>query len=318
MSGWLDVRADIDHTIEVFEATAAKLIGRQQDTTDARKAIMAVAGSREASVPIADASDQLDALARRLEKLAGQAAGSARLCREYLATVDPDDAAGSIVGLPTPRPAGTTHGGHQVRGGPPVPPARQPLTDESRRRCHVYTEQATAGLNDLHQRQDGLLDWRRRYLDSSGHARLRHGGGVTDAQLRARVEHGIDPITGTVRDWETNDVHRCADHATAFASDADLAWAEMMAADSTTGQRQRRRAEDRGGPKYTVTLPASEVFGPQFRDHLRGWSLQDGQSTQPTAFPDDTIIRTTYRRDSVEKPWHPVTCYPEFPMSTDE
>lgn len=229
--------------------------------------------------------------------------------------MDPDNADGSVRGVPAAEPHGPAHGGH---GGPHVPAARRPVTDVSRRRSHVYTEQGgPAGQADLNDRDDGIMALRRDWLRGGGHALDRHGGQVTDQQLKDRLLLGHDPITGSTADWEHPHEHRCGQHATAFTSDTALVYAEMRVYDSPQAQAKRRTAEQSGLQSFKVRVPAVEALGPDFRDSLRGWTRL-GPPDQPTGvarthFPDTTQILVMYRRPSGGS-WAADTCYPDIPQ----
>jgi hypothetical protein len=195
-----------------------------------------------------------------------------------------------------------------------VPPARQPITEPSRRRSHVYTEQdGPTGLADLHDRDDGIIAARRDWIRCGGHAVDRHGATVTDQQLKDRAMRGHDPMTGNPVDWGWGVDHPHGRDATAFASDADLVYAEMRVHDSRQGQTNLATAEAAGDDWCNVLVPASSVFGPGFRDHLRGWSrigsAKHPQGVQPTSLTDDTQIFIRYVRDPGTTQWTAWTCY---------
>ena len=120
-------------------------------------------------------------------------------------------------------------------------------------------------------------------------------------------------MTGSTVDWERGGDHGYGRHATAFTSDADLVYAEMCAYDSRTGQERRAAAEAANDDQYSVSISASSVFGPGFRDHLRGWSrigsAAHPQGAQPTSFTDDTTILVRYRRPPGTSSWRAYTCY---------
>ncbi|HEY3506947.1 MAG TPA: hypothetical protein VGN37_29670 [Actinocatenispora sp.] len=231
---------------------------------------------------------------------------------QYLAAVDPDNAAGAVAGLPGPKEVGDPHGGH---GGPDAPGERQPLGNVWRRRGHVYTEQGgPAGFRDFLARGAGLFalhtDWHR----AGGHPD-RHGGATTDRQLVDRLRYGHDPLTGKTVDWETGKRHRCGDHATAYRRDQALAWAEMCCYASRAGTSARETAERQGRRAFAAQVAACDVFGPGFRAELRGYSRDaaSGIGIVRIDFPDNTIIRAHYRRDVPDGEWLLVTCFPDIP-----
>ncbi len=199
----------------------------------------------------------------------------------------------------------------------PVPPARQALTDVSRRRTHVFTEQGPAGLADLRKRDNGLVALRLGWLDAGGHARLRHGADVSERRLQERVMYGRDPITGTTTDWEHGGGHRVGRHATAFTDNTALVFAEMRIWDNPECRAKRERAEANNDDRFTVRLPAASVLGPQFRDYIHGWSRVGDRKhplgAAPTTFPDDTELVAIYRRDAPNEQWRLYRCYPTPP-----
>ena len=313
--GWLTIRATIKTAITTYQTTATRIAARlqqldqlQQETTTAHTSStsphthQALALLHQARTPLMTAHAQL--------------LHAADQATHYLAVVDPDNAAGSINGLPAPTPDGPFHGGCQQQGGPPVPPARQPLTDTSRR-TFVYTEQGPDGLQDLLARDDGIIALRLKWMDAGGHAHLRHGGHITDTQLQHRVLHGHDPITTTTTDWEHGKRHKYGRHATAFTSNAALVFAEMYIWNSPQGQQAKAKAEDPKNPQswFTVEIPAVDIFGPKFRDHLRGWSLVGTKnnpiSAVPTNFGNNTVIKAVYFRRPSKNEWQLYTCYPD-------
>ncbi|MGH3712824.1 MAG: hypothetical protein ACRDT4_05100 [Micromonosporaceae bacterium] len=220
--------------------------------------------------------------------------------------------------LPAPQSYGPSRGGFTDDKGV-VPLGRRAVEDVSRRRSNVFTEVGPEGLRDLLDRDDGMIAMRSRWLDAGGHARLRHGGAVTEERLKRRALDGEDPVSGTTMDWEHGGNHRLPRHATAFASDADAVYAEMAIWDNPAGRAARLASDQATAPldqvRYTVRVPATDVFGPGFRDHIRGCtrlgSPNNPQGTTPTVFPDDTVIVAVYQRDSPTSPWRAWTLYPK-------
>lgn len=248
---------------------------------------------------------------------------AARRCREYLAAVDPDRAGGSVRGLPEPVECGPARGGWQEHGGPDVEPARQPVTDVSRGRTAVYTELGADGLVELTNLDDGIVALRAEMLAAAGHAMRRHGPSVTVAQLEARATRGRDPITGTRTDWETGNQHGSSRHATAFTSREALVFAEAVAWNSpqraaACAQADTLPIDDEERNHASVSLPARQVFGDDFRRHVHGrtrlGSIKNPQGSQPTVFADSATVTVLYRRERGGA-WLPYTCYvnPEDP-----
>jgi hypothetical protein len=157
---------------------------------------------------------------------------AAARCRQYVAAVDPDGAGGSVAGLPQPQPFGEARGGY-TDGHGAAPLGRRALADVSRRRTHVYTEFGPEGFQDLLERGEGIVGWRSRWLDAAGHARLRHGGTVSDELLKQRALRG----SGAPTDWEHGGNHPPTRHATAFTSDAAAVYVEMAVWDTPAGTR---------------------------------------------------------------------------------
>lgn len=308
--GWPEVRSAIDAAIEAFERLAAEASGHSRDSDQLGSRISVALGGSSHELP-RKALDHTASAADRASEAAMAYRYAAQLCKDYLAAVDPAGAAGSVTGLKPPVAVGAAKGGHGPTGSPP---ARVSLTDVSRDRGYVFPEQGPNGLADLVTRDDGIIALRSQWMDAGGHARLRHGGGVTDQQLKDRAMYGKDPVNGSTTDWETGRPHTAVRNATAFTADADLVFAEAHAWNSKAGRDARKAAESGGVPFFKVESRASEVFGPRFRDHVRGQtrvgSASNPQDAAPTSFGDDTTIRTLYTRADAQTPWVAYTCYP--------
>lgn len=311
--GWPEVRRDIETQVRLFEEKLRQWHGHQASLAEARGQLESTIGTAHHQLA-RDGLQTFDRAPRHAGMAAKHLARAIQLCHDYLHAVDPDNADGSIRGLPSPEPHGPPHGGH---GGSHVPAARRPTTDVSRRRSHVFTEQGgQAGQTDLRDRDNGIVDLRREWLRDGGHAVDRHGGQVTDQQLQDRLLLGRDPITGNTHDWEHPYAHRCGQHATAFTSDGALVYAEMRVYDSPQAQAKRVAAEQDGLQSFKVRVAAIELLGPDFRDSLRGWTrlgpVDKPTGTAPTRFPDSTQILVMYRRSSGGS-WAAYTCYPDIP-----
>lgn len=313
--GWLDIRSTIDTAIDEF-GRQARLWHEQYRTLEWAQGVL------HQGVGVTNANQNgiryLDAVVPEWKRSPRLLEAALKKLEEYLADVDPDNSAGSIKGLPTPSRHGSPHGGN---GGPNVEPPRQPVTDVSRRRTHVFTTQREAGLADLLELNDGIIALRLAYLRAAGHMIGRHDADVTDQQLKDRAFYGRDPMTGTDRDWESGRAHKYSKHATAFVTNEAMVFAEMRIHDSRANKDKRESAVERGRTSYQVDLPAIDVFGADFRQHIRGWtrvgSVQHPQSAVPTSFPDDTFIKVVYVRDSrSSEEWIPYTCYVDTPSHT--
>lgn len=309
--GWTDVRTAIDAAIEAFERLAASTEDHSRDADSLGARIATVFDGLGNDLPLTARDHSASAATRAGDSAAGYRE-AARLCRDYLAAVDPDGAAGSVEGLGAPTPVGPPKGGHGPTGSPAP---RQAVTDVSRVRCHVYPEQGPKGLHDLTMRDDGIVALRSGWMDAGGHARRRHGGGVTEEQLKERAEEGKDPANGSGMDWETGRPHTPVRNATAFTSDASLVFAEAAVWNSREGRAAIAEAEAAGLPRAEVIVRAADVFGPDFRRHVHGrtriGSARNPQGVASTVFTDDTRIVTVYRRDDANSPWAAYTCYPQ-------
>jgi hypothetical protein len=155
---------------------------------------------------------------------------------------------------------------------------------------------------------------RQAWIRCGGHALDRHGGQVTDQQLKDRAQHGKDPMTGDRTDWQSGRLHRYSQHATAFTSDSALVYAEMRIYDSRQAQAKRQSIDPQRN-QYTVRVPAAQVLGPEFRDHIHGWSrvgtANNPTGVVPTSFPDNTEFVATYKRSPAGS-WRLYTCFPNF------
>ena len=153
-------------------------------------------------------------------------------------------------------------------------------------------------------------------MDAGGHAHLRHGEHITDTQLQHRALYGHDPITTTTTDWEHGGNHGYGKHATAFTSNAALVFAEMYIWNSPQGQQAKTVAEAAGPGRrdFHIEVKASEIFGPNFRNYIRGWSRTGTKKNPgpptPTTFGPDSTIFAIYRRSSPQGEWQLYTCYP--------
>jgi hypothetical protein len=208
--------------------------------------------------------------------------------------------------LTIPEAAGTeARGGH---GGDHVPPQRLPVSDPSRDLVTAFIEAGYTSPNCLPK---GLVEERCYWMDQSGHAALRHAE-IPDRTLIHRLLLGRDPITGNTTDWETGHVHRYGRDATSFTSRSALAFAEAKAWSSAAGE-QGRMAEGDNEPSFEVRLRARDIFGPDFRQHIKGWTLRgtkkEPAGVDPIEFDDETAILTIYRR--VASRWCLYTSYPD-------
>lgn len=205
---------------------------------------------------------------------------------------------------------GDPHGGH---GGPGVPAARAPVEDITRERVDKLLETATKP-GDLPAE---LVNFRYDWLDAAGHAGLRHNAVVaTDAKQKDRCMNGHDPITGSTIDWEHGMPHAYGKKATAFVSEAALVFAEAKLFTSPAAKAERELAEKAGKLTMRIKVPARDIFGADFRDHLTGFQ-REGSKKNPTGvtkidFPEDTYVRAFYSRRSDQDQWQPYTLFPEF------
>jgi len=197
------------------------------------------------------------------------------------------------------------HGGHGVDD---VPPSRVPIADTSRHLVSAFVDAGYTGPNCLPQ---GLVDERSFWMDQAGHATLRHAE-VPDSTLMRRALLGWDPITGT--DRETGREHRYGRDATTFTSRAALVFAEAQVWLSDRCQRRQSELRDSSVRKLAVFLPAADIFGPDFTEHIRGWSRRGSKNQpagcDPIAFPEDTQILAVYKRANKNAPWLPYTVFP--------
>lgn len=316
---WPEIRTAIDaQLLALRRAYAGWLARRDRLAATRNRAHHVLAGGT--SAPPREALAHIHAAYGIGAETGPLLAAAVKAIESYLKAVDPDNAAGSVSDLPRAHPVGPPHGGHQEPAGPPVPAARRPLHNGWRRRSHVFTEQGPAGLADLLARGTGLLARHAAWLRAGGHTLDRHGGSVTDAQLTARVRHHIDPMTGTTFDWERGESrHRCGRYATAFGTDEAASFAEMRVHDhpaNSAALAEVARADAAGQPqnRYQVEVAAKDVFGDDFRQHLRGWS-RIGSRTGPgdpvrTVFTADSTIVVRYERPDPSGQWRAITCFP--------
>ncbi|GLZ78555.1 hypothetical protein Afil01_33620 [Actinorhabdospora filicis] len=309
--GWLEVRATIDAAIEALDGLAATTAEYSGDADRIGSHIDELYGGSNNELPHT-ARDHTASAADRAGEAATGYRQAAQLCRDYLAAVDPDGAAGSVTGLAVPAAGGPAKGGHGPAGSPP---ARQAVSDVSRGRSHVFPEQGPKGLADLTTRDDGIIALRSEWMDAGGHARLRHGGVVTEQQLKDRAMYGKDPVNGSRTDWETGGTHLPVRNATAFTTDSDLVFAEAAVWNSKEGRAVIKDAEANGDFRASVRVPASAIFGPDFRQHVRGQtrigSENNPQGADPTQFTDTASVMAVYRRENENSPWVAYTCYPK-------
>ena len=258
------------------------------------------------------------ALANRAVPLLGRASARLRQAAAELCAVSPSfcgGGAGAVVaaGLPVIERVGEPVGGH---GGPDAEPAHHPIEDISRERIRELLRTAD-GPADL---PEALVLLRADWIDAGGHTFLRHhiDHAGEDAQA-SRCMHKLDPATGSTTDWTTSGRHRCGREATAFKSAAAIIYAEARAWDSPTGVEKRTRADSLGGFKVEFDVPARQILGPSFRDHLIGWT-RIGSDRYPTGaasmvFSEDIQVRLVYQRQTLIGPWRLETMYPRRPES---
>lgn len=146
-------------------------------------------------------------------------------------------------------------------------------------------------------------------LDMEGHAPVRHGGPtrVSDIQLEDRAVRGIDPASGTQYDaFNTNKdgspvLHKVGKNATAFTTDEALLKADKAARSSKQFEQNITTAKTNGDMFVDpVELPLDEVFGDDYKSHVRGITRL-GSKKNPTGhtqtdFTDGTV-KAIYRVD---------------------
>jgi hypothetical protein len=146
-------------------------------------------------------------------------------------------------------------------------------------------------------------------LDAEGHAPIRHGGPnrVTDLQLEDRAVRGVDPASGTTFDAFNKfpdgspKPHKVGRNATAFDSDEALVHADDFARKSTQFEQNIANARANGDLFVDpVELPLKDVFGPGYKDNVRGVTRL-GSKNNPTGhvntdFTNGTI-KAIYRLD---------------------
>ena len=121
-------------------------------------------------------------------------------------------------------------------------------------------------------------------LSAYGHAHDRHGGHITQQQLRDRVEWGIDPASGTTTDAFNGQQHRVGRHATKFATDGAFVRALDHVRFSPEFEAERQFNEMINQARVAVTLPLEQIFGPGYRSEVEGWS-RIGSKTWPIGNP---------------------------------
>ncbi|MEV0648242.1 hypothetical protein AB0I28_23550 [Phytomonospora sp. NPDC050363] len=125
---WFEVRAGIDAAVEEFEALAARITDHARDADEVGSRIATVYAGSNHRLP-ESARDHTASAADRASEAAEGYLAAAGLCRDYLAVVDPDGAAGSVAGLGPPAVVGPLKGGHGPAGSPA---ARAAVSDVSR------------------------------------------------------------------------------------------------------------------------------------------------------------------------------------------
>jgi hypothetical protein len=195
--GWPEIRTAIDAQLVALRRAHAEWTARRDRLAATRTRAHRVLDGAVSAAP-REALAHVHAADAAGAEAGPPLAAAVGAIETYLAAVDPDDAAGSVLGVGEPAETGAPHGGH---GGPDVPRERRPLGNVWRRRGLVYTEQGgPAGWRDVLARGTGLLALHTAWHRAGGHPH-RHGGGVTDRQLVDRLRYGHDPLNGNAADW---------------------------------------------------------------------------------------------------------------------
>lgn len=152
---------------------------------------------------------------------------------------------------------------------------------------------AIVALRTAAARYDGMLGMRRasvtsyvsrRFADLStqGHGPQRHERAVTRAMLEARVQRGIDPMTGTRVDGETGDRYRAPSAASRFTTPEAFVAAETYVR-STPAYRSARDAAlfdptyQRGF--FEVAIPIEDALGRNLLAEVEGVVLTGPRSS---------------------------------------
>ncbi len=121
-------------------------------------------------------------------------------------------------------------------------------------------------------------------LEGDGHGPQRHGPAVTEDQLTDRALRGIDPMTGSTTDGESGRRHKCGREATKFTSEEAFVKAYDAITASQAFRDARQQDEATGMGHIRAEIPLASVYGPDYRQHVRG-VRRNGTRAHPTGDP---------------------------------
>lgn len=131
-------------------------------------------------------------------------------------------------------------------------------------------------------------------LSQEGHGPQRHEGQVTPEQHARRVLDGVDPATGSARDFAHGGQHRAPRTSSSFTSNEAYAQAES-AVRSSPAFDARAAA---GGEWFRVEMPLSEALGQSYRNHVFGVTKMDPRATLNTVDFTGGNVVAYYRRNA--------------------
>jgi hypothetical protein len=136
------------------------------------------------------------------------------------------------------------------------------------------------------------IDTRMTELAGGGHGPQRHGPGVTDAQLKDRVEQGFDPMTGSKVDGvNPTQTHLSGKHATRVNTAEDYVKAEKTSRADPDFARQEAANAASGGDRIVVETPLEKIYGSGYEAHVSG-RTRNGSNKYPTGNPPGSLPST--------------------------
>ena len=167
------------------------------------------------------------------------------------------------------------------------------------------------------ERKQKEIQDRLQKLREEGHGPQRHGGQITQDQLKDRAMHGKDPLTGTTIDGVHGGTHNYSKNATKINSDKSYVSGENKLRTSDEFKQKIADAENNGENKVIIeNQKLEDIYGPRYKDHVSGQTRQGTKNnptgTTPTDFTDGTM-KGIYTKDANTGKWNLTTMYPDPP-----
>ncbi|MFA5983578.1 MAG: hypothetical protein WC782_06150 [Methylococcaceae bacterium] len=168
---------------------------------------------------------------------------------------------------------------------------------------------------DKKQKKIKLVKEKINDLKLQGHGPQRHEGDVTEQQLKDRVMHGKDPMTGTTTDAVTGETHKYSKNATKIKSEEDYVNGESHLRNSDEFKTKVKDAETSGQGRILVeNQKLEEIYGSNYKDKVSGQtrigSKNNPTGVTPTDFDNGSMVGV-YTKSNKTRQWELTTMYPE-------